>query len=122
MSTEAIETSTQVPVSGRAAAPTPSVPTIPMAHVNKPEKFSGVDFKRWQQKMMFYLTTLNLAGCLTEEALVVAENETDSQKVIARDHWKNTDYLCKNYILNALEDSLYSVYNERSLLRNCGSP
>ncbi|XP_057468692.1 uncharacterized protein LOC130757890 [Actinidia eriantha] len=62
--------------------------------------------------MMFYLTTLNLAGCLTEEAPVVAENETDSQKVIARDHWKNADYLCKNYILNALEDSLYSVYND----------
>ncbi|GFZ04973.1 hypothetical protein Acr_17g0005450 [Actinidia rufa] len=31
---------------------------------------------------------------------------------MARDHWKNIDYLCKNYILNALEDSLYSVYNE----------
>ncbi|XP_057510960.1 uncharacterized protein LOC130793312 [Actinidia eriantha] len=62
--------------------------------------------------MMFYLTTLNLAGCLTEEAPVVAENETDSQKVIAIDHWKNADYLCKNYILNALEDSLYSVYND----------
>ncbi|XP_057502756.1 uncharacterized protein LOC130786490 [Actinidia eriantha] len=62
--------------------------------------------------MMFYLTTLNLAGCLTEEAPVVAENEKDSQKVIARDHWKNADYLCKNYILNALEDSLYSVYND----------
>ena len=112
MSTEAVETSTQVPVSGRTAAPTPGVPTIPMAHVDKPGKFGGADFKRWQQKMMFYLTTLNLAGCLTEEAPVVAENETDSQKVIARDHWKNADYLCKNYILNALEDSLYSVYNE----------
>ncbi|XP_057506051.1 uncharacterized protein LOC130789338 [Actinidia eriantha] len=55
---------------------------------------------------------LNLAGCLTEGAPVVAENETGSQKVIARDHWKNADYLCKNYILNALEDSLYSVYND----------
>ena len=86
MSTEAVETSTQVPVSGRTAAPTPGVPTIPMAHVDKPGKFGGADFKRWQQKMMFYLTTLNLAGCLTEDAPVVVENETDSQKVIARDH------------------------------------
>ncbi|GFS43864.1 hypothetical protein Acr_00g0087420 [Actinidia rufa] len=105
MSTEAVDMSTQVLVSGRTAALTPGVPTIPMAHVDKPEKFGGADFKRWQQKMMFYLTTLNLAGCLTEEAPDVAENETDIQK-------KNADYLCKNYILNALKDSLYSVYNE----------
>ncbi|XP_057495666.1 uncharacterized protein LOC130780663 [Actinidia eriantha] len=62
--------------------------------------------------MTFYLTTLNLVGCSTEEAPIVAKNETDSQKVIARDHWNNADYLCKNYILNALEDSLYSVYND----------
>ena len=61
---------------------------------------------------MFYLTTLNIAGCLTEETLVVAKNEMNSQKVIARDHWKNADHLCKKYILNALEDSLYSVYND----------
>ncbi|PHT50518.1 Auxin-induced protein [Capsicum baccatum] len=31
-----------------------------MAPVEKPEKFSGIDFKRWQQKMIFYLTTLCL--------------------------------------------------------------
>ena len=28
------------------------------------------------------------------------------------DHWKNANYLYKNYILIALEDSLYFVYNE----------
>ena len=26
----------------------------------KPAKISGVDFKKWQQKMFFYLTTLSL--------------------------------------------------------------
>ena len=29
-------------------------PTI--AHGEKPEKFTGTDFKRWDQKMLFYLT------------------------------------------------------------------
>ena len=33
-------------------------------HGEKPEKFKGTDFKRWQQKMLFYLTTLNLAKFL----------------------------------------------------------
>ena len=44
MSIEAIETNTQVLVSRRTAAPTPCVPTIPMAHVDKPEKFGGANF------------------------------------------------------------------------------
>ena len=62
--------------------------------------------------MMFYLTTLNLYECLTDEASIIAENETDNLKLIALDHWKNVDYLCKNYVLNALEDSLYYVDKE----------
>ncbi|GJT38723.1 RNA-directed DNA polymerase, eukaryota [Tanacetum coccineum] len=37
-------------------------------HAEKPEKFSGQNFKRWQQKMFFYLTTLNLARLLNETA------------------------------------------------------
>ncbi|GKB12734.1 retrotransposon protein, putative, ty1-copia subclass, partial [Tanacetum coccineum] len=37
-------------------------------HVEKPEKFNGQNFKRWQQKMFFYLTTLNLARFLKETA------------------------------------------------------
>ncbi|GFY91506.1 hypothetical protein Acr_07g0017020 [Actinidia rufa] len=117
MSIEAIETSTQILISGRTAASTPGVSTIPMAHVDKLRKFGGANFKIWKEKMIFYLMTLNLVECLTKEALVVAENETDSQKVIAWDHLKNADYLCKNYILNTLEDSLYSVYNEAKVAK-----
>nr|GEZ84237.1 putative cytokinin riboside 5'-monophosphate phosphoribohydrolase LOGL2 [Tanacetum cinerariifolium] len=37
-------------------------------HDEKPKKFNGQNFKRWQQKMFFYLTTLNLAGFLKETA------------------------------------------------------
>ena len=46
-------------------------------HGEKPEKFNGTDFKRWQQKMLFYLTTLNLARFLQEDAPALTENETD---------------------------------------------
>ena len=34
---------------------------VPVHHSEKLEKFNGLNFKRWQQKMLFYLTTLNLA-------------------------------------------------------------
>ena len=37
-----------------------------LAPAEKPAKFSGVDFKRWQQKMFFYLTTLSLQKFINE--------------------------------------------------------
>ncbi|KAL0374414.1 UNVERIFIED_CONTAM: hypothetical protein Sradi_3357100 [Sesamum radiatum] len=57
------------------------------AQGERPEKFSGTEFKRWHQKMLFYLTTLNLARFLSEEAPVVSEGETDTQKRAAMDAW-----------------------------------
>ena len=75
--------------------PTDSTPTVvpPLApvmapmtvsHGEKPEKFNGTEFKRWQQKMLFYLTTLNLAHFLQEDAPpALKEDETDRQVVAA---------------------------------------
>ena len=37
------------------------------APAEKPGKFSGVYFKRWQQKMFLYLTTLSLQKFIKEE-------------------------------------------------------
>ena len=39
------------------------------------------------------------------------ENETDRQVVAAVEAWKHADFLCKNYILNGLDNTLYSVYS-----------
>ncbi|KAK3031797.1 hypothetical protein RJ639_036949 [Escallonia herrerae] len=74
------------------------------------EKFNGKDFKRWQQKMLFYLTTLNLARFLQEDAPDLGEN-LDRQTVATVDAWKHLDFLCKNYILNGLDNALYNVYS-----------
>ena len=50
---------------GKAVANPVSV-VIPNSstHGEKPEKFNRTDFKRWQQKMLFYLTTLSLTKFL----------------------------------------------------------
>ncbi|PHT92632.1 hypothetical protein T459_00514 [Capsicum annuum] len=53
---------TNIATSSRRNAP----PT--MAPAEKPEKFLGIDFKRWQQKMFFYLTTLCLQRFTSEDA------------------------------------------------------
>ncbi|RVW73229.1 Retrovirus-related Pol polyprotein from transposon TNT 1-94 [Vitis vinifera] len=87
-----------------------NVPTMNLTHGEKPEKFNGNEFKRWQQKMLFYLTTLNLARFLHEECPILEEGETNKEKVAAVDAWKHSDFLCRNYVLNGLDNTLYNVY------------
>ena len=89
---------------------TPLTTPIMVNHGEKPEKFNGTELKRWQQKMLFYLTTMNLAGFLHEEAPALKEGETDKQLVAAVEAWKHADFLCRNYILNGLDNTLYNVY------------
>ena len=60
---------------------TVSAAAVPVLHGEKPKKFNGLNFKRWQQKMLFYLTTLNLARFLTEEPSKLNEGETNMQVV-----------------------------------------
>ncbi|XP_073138326.1 uncharacterized protein [Henckelia pumila] len=81
------------------------------AHGEKPPKFSGADFKRWQQKMLFYLTTLNLSRFLKEDPPVVVEGDSDTQRRTAVDALNHSDFLCRNCILNGLDDTLYRVYS-----------
>ena len=61
--------------------------------------------------MLFYLTTLNLARFLRKEALALKEGESDLQVVTAVDAWKHSDFMCRNYILNGLDNMLYNVYS-----------
>ncbi|XP_060190709.1 uncharacterized protein LOC132619972 [Lycium barbarum] len=88
---------------------TTTVPT--MAATEKPGKFSGIDFKRRQQKMFFYLTTLSLQKFITEEVPVLSEETPDNEHFIVMEAWNHSDFLCKNYILNGLDDGLYNVYS-----------
>ncbi|WKA11227.1 hypothetical protein VitviT2T_028751 [Vitis vinifera] len=97
-------------------AQVPAMPTavpISVSPGEKPEKFSGLNFKRWQQKMLFYLTTLNLTRFLTEDAPKLKEDEHDIQVISAIDAWKHSDFLCRNYVMNGLADSLYNVYSDK---------
>ena len=61
--------------------PTPVMAPMTVSHGEKPEKFNGTEFKRWQQEMLFYLTALNLARFLQKDAPALKENETDRQVV-----------------------------------------
>ena len=82
---------------------TPVMAPMTVSHGEKLEKFNGTEFKRWQQKMLFYLTTLNLACFLQEDARSLKENEPNRQVVAVVEAWKHVDFLCRNYLLNGLE-------------------
>nr|GEU31627.1 peroxidase 9 [Tanacetum cinerariifolium] len=81
--------------------------------LKNPEKFNGQNFKRWQQKMFFYLTTLNLARFLKETAHQVEPPKegqpSNAHAVQVVEAWKHSDFLCHNYVLNGLADDLYNV-------------
>ncbi|GJT59703.1 DNA polymerase zeta catalytic subunit-like protein [Tanacetum coccineum] len=90
------------------------------SHVEKPKKFKGSDFRRWQQKMLFYLTSLHVSYVLTDSEpvdpyMVDGENvPTEAQMAEyerAASQWNHNEYNCRNYILNALDDSLYDIYS-----------
>ena len=90
-------------------------------HGEKPEKFSGLNFKRWQQKMMFYLTTLNLVKFLTEDPPSLKDGDQDKENLAAYEKWHHSEYLCRHYVMNGLSDSLYDVYSEKKSAKNCGN-
>ena len=72
----------------------PLTVSIPVNHNDKLEKFTGLNFKTCQQKMLFYLTTLNLARFLKKDPPTVKEDEVDVQTFNAVEVWKHSDFLC----------------------------
>ena len=96
---------TNIATSSRTNAP----PT--MAPAEKPKNFLSIDFKRWQQKMFFYLTTLCLQSFTSEDSPEVPEGTSNKEHFIIVKAWKHSDFLCRNYILSGLQDDLYNVYS-----------
>ncbi|GJR63465.1 hypothetical protein Tco_1505627 [Tanacetum coccineum] len=64
---EAMTNTQTTPHATTVVIPTGAPATNTVAnHAERPEKFNGQNFKRWQHKMFFYLTTLGLARFLKE--------------------------------------------------------
>nr|GFD21126.1 zinc finger, CCHC-type [Tanacetum cinerariifolium] len=75
----------------------------------KLDKFEGHDFRRWQKKMHFLLTTLKVVYVLTAPMPELLEDST-VEVIRIRVKWENDDYICRCYILNGMSDSLFDVY------------
>ncbi|PHT65799.1 hypothetical protein T459_30224 [Capsicum annuum] len=82
-----------------------------MAPAEKPGIFAGIDFMRWQQKMLFYLTTLCLQRFTVEEAPEVPEGISEKEYFVIVEAWQHSNFFCRNYILSGLQDDHYNVYS-----------
>ncbi|GJT93166.1 zinc finger, CCHC-type containing protein [Tanacetum coccineum] len=76
---------------------------------SKLDKFKGVDFRRWQKKMHFLISSMNVVYVLTSPILEDGENATMDQ-IRRRNKWENDDYVCKGLILNGMPDPLFDIY------------
>ncbi|GJV87349.1 zinc finger, CCHC-type containing protein [Tanacetum coccineum] len=76
----------------------------------KLEKFEGVDFRRWQKKMHFLLSSMSVVYVLTTPMPDDGGENPTVEQVRKRAKWDNDDYVCKGLILNGMSDSLFDVY------------
>ncbi|KAL0447375.1 UNVERIFIED_CONTAM: Retrovirus-related Pol polyprotein from transposon RE2 [Sesamum latifolium] len=79
------------------------------AKFSKSDKFEGVDFRRWQKKMHFLLTTLKVVYMLSTPISKYVEEETVEQ-THRRSKWENDDYIYRGHILNGMSDTLFDIY------------
>ncbi|CAM8978090.1 unnamed protein product [Rhodiola kirilowii] len=79
------------------------------ANFGKLEKFKGVNFRRWQKKMHFLLTSLKVVHVLSTPMLVAEDNGT-IDVISKRSKWENDDYIYRGHILNSMADNLFDVY------------
>ena len=55
---------------------------------------------------------------LTEDVPKLKEDEHDIQVISAMDAWKHSNFLCRNFVMNALTDSLYIVYSYKKITKD----
>ncbi|KAA0050358.1 uncharacterized protein E5676_scaffold293G00700 [Cucumis melo var. makuwa] len=79
--------------------------------LNCPFRFEGAHFKRWKQKMLFFLTLKKVATTCTTEKLKVSEKDPTEEQLKNLATWTETDFIYKNLILNGLTDELYDYYS-----------
>ncbi len=81
--------------------------------IGKLNKFEGIDFRRWQKKMHFLVSTLKVGYVINmprpPEPEEGAPPETIAQ-IRDRNKWDNDDFICRGHILNGMTDGLFDLY------------
>ena len=71
--------------------------------LEKSGKYDGIELKRWQQKMLFYLSTLHLAKFLQVDP---PESGIDRDSVLAVDAWTKMTSFAERMTLSIISTVL----------------
>ncbi|GKB66244.1 zinc finger, CCHC-type containing protein [Tanacetum coccineum] len=71
----------------------------------KLDKFEGVNFRRWQKKKYFLLSSMSVMYVLTTPIPDDSGDDPTVEQVRKRAKWDNDDYVCRGLILNAEDAS-----------------
>ncbi|GJZ76895.1 zinc finger, CCHC-type containing protein [Tanacetum coccineum] len=82
----------------------------------KLDKFEGVDFKRWQEKMYFLLSSMTVVYMLTTPILEDGGDNPTVEQVRKRAKWDNDDYVCRGLILKDFKHTLKHKKEELTLV------
>nr|GEU57483.1 zinc finger, CCHC-type [Tanacetum cinerariifolium] len=77
----------------------------------KLDKFEGVDFRIWQKKMHFLLSSISVVYVLTTPIPEDGGDNPTAEQVSKRAKWDNNDYVCRGLILNGNNVAAPSVVN-----------
>ncbi|GJZ85547.1 zinc finger, CCHC-type containing protein [Tanacetum coccineum] len=86
------------------------VPNKVNTFAGKLDKFKGVDFRRWQKKMHFFLSSMSVVYVLTTPMPEDGGDDATVEQIRKRAKWDNDDYVCRGLILNGMSDSLFDIY------------
>ncbi|GJR69566.1 zinc finger, CCHC-type containing protein [Tanacetum coccineum] len=86
-----------------------------VANFSKLNKFEGVDFRRWQKKMHFLLSTMSVVYVLNTPIPDDGDDGTVEQ-IKRRNKWENDDYVCRSIILNDFKHTLKHKKEELTLI------
>ncbi|GKA36817.1 zinc finger, CCHC-type containing protein [Tanacetum coccineum] len=77
----------------------------------KLDMFVGVDFRRWQKKMHFLISSMSVVYVLTTHIPKNGGDDATMEQIRKRAKWDNDDYVCRGLILNRISDSLFDIYH-----------
>ncbi|GKA90231.1 hypothetical protein Tco_0812101 [Tanacetum coccineum] len=82
------------------------------------DKFKGVDFRRWQKKTHFLLSSTSLVYVMTTHIPEDGGDDATVEQIKARAKWYIDDYVCRGLILNEAKYMAEDASSKKFLVSN----
>ncbi|GJY06508.1 zinc finger, CCHC-type containing protein [Tanacetum coccineum] len=84
----------------------------------KLDKFEGVDFRRWQKKIHFLLSSMSVVYVLTTLIPEDGGDDATVEQIRKRAKWDHDDYVCRGLILNEAKYMVEDASSKKFLISN----